>query len=114
MLVHSAILVLGWILYDYSPTFYQCVKCMKAVCNRPTCSTNVSVDTEGYQEDPPKRISNVVTVRNLKILKSMQRKNKLIYHHFSLGIIPFSLSFLVILFFATAIFRCKKLWFHQC
>ena len=87
---------------------------MKAVCNRPTCSTNVPVDTEGYQEDPPKRISNVVTVRNLKILKSMQRKNKLIYHHFSLGIIPFSLSFLVILFFATAIFRCKKLWFHQC
>ena len=30
---------------------------MKAVCNRPTCSTSVSEATEGYQEDSPKAVS---------------------------------------------------------
>ena len=30
---------------------------MKAACNRPTCSTSVSENTEGYQEDSPKRVS---------------------------------------------------------
>ena len=44
-------------LFCDSKTFYQCVTCMKAVCNHPTCSTSVSDDTEGYQEDPPKRVS---------------------------------------------------------
>ena len=44
-------------LFSDSTTFYQCVKCMKAVCSPPTCSTNVSEDTEDYQEDPPKRVS---------------------------------------------------------
>ena len=42
----------------YDPkTFYQCVKCMKAVCNHPICSTKVPEDTEGYGEDPPKQVS---------------------------------------------------------
>ena len=50
--------------------FYQCVKCMKAVCNRPTCSTSVSEDTESYQEDLPKRVSkcnNCVKFKDPKI-----------------------------------------------
>ena len=73
MLVHTARSLLGWTPYDYSATQRLFTNVWNAVCNRPTCSTSASVDTDGYQEDSPKRVSNVVTVWNPKILKSMQR-----------------------------------------
>lgn len=40
-----------------SNTFYQCIKCKKPVCNRPSCSSGVSEESDGYREEPPKRVS---------------------------------------------------------
>ena len=41
----------------HSETYYNCVKCHKAVCNRPDCSTFVNESHPGYSEDYPKAVS---------------------------------------------------------
>ena len=63
---------------------------MKAVCNRRTCSTSVSENTEGYQEDPPKQVSKCNNCVKSKDPKVYTKKKKLIHLHFSPSIIPFS------------------------
>ena len=37
-------------------THYSCVKCKSLVCNRPTCSTPVETDVQGYSEEHPKAV----------------------------------------------------------
>ena len=41
----------------HSDTYYNCVKCHEAVCNRPDCSTSVDESHTGYGEDHPKAVS---------------------------------------------------------
>ena len=38
-------------------TFYYCVKCSTAVCNRPSCSSPVASTVNNYSENHPKKVS---------------------------------------------------------
>lgn len=65
-----------------SETFYYCVKCTKAVCNRPTCSNSVAPDNPNYSEDHPKKVSEckhcssdeVQTPVNVKTTRHKQQR----------------------------------------
>ena len=42
---------------SHSDTYHNCVKCHKALCNRPDYSTFVNESHTGYSEDHPKAAS---------------------------------------------------------
>ena len=49
-----------------SSTYYNCVKCGEAICNRPDCSSSVDENHPGYSEDHPKAVSICVACSSSK------------------------------------------------